>query len=449
MSAQGSGALRRQQTGRCLSQEEEAQVLQRNLEEQWDKADINRDGYMDRCELRVLLTMEVQSQRVSPSVEVCDELMARMAGSGATHVTKPEFLKYLTDLKDQVAHDPRDLDETRSSSGRWSVQSMLMRNSKDMGSTSFAESEESEETSCSESSAEETFHETPAAKGRLKRKLHRDTPGHFKQLRIIMCRTLIQWWRQNRTRSIYFVAMGAGAIVLAVQDAVTQVPKWDAQNYVNTHTCVGLLTAIFCLNVFGQDQPVFWRERNRGLNVLSFFIGRTYINAIDLVMQTYLFTALYFLLGGFKVHFFLFWFPFLLVAFAASGWGYLVSTLLPPQHGPFVVSLITFVICGLLGNPQSLAKFLDSSMGPFVSLISITRWSIPMSFDMQIEHTNPEPHGQQESMLLPFYKSTLQGRGFAGMGDWWSGVCALTAMGLVLRLLALLGLMFGNRSKQV
>jgi len=304
-----------------------------------------------------------------------------------------------------------------------------------------------DESEDSQSSDEQDDHQTAAS--RLRRKLHRETPGYFQQLRIIMFTRLIQWWRQNKIRSIYFAAMGAGALVLAMQDWITEAPLWDAQNYVNCHTCVGLLTAIFCLNVFGQDQPIFWRMRNRGLNVFSYFIARTYLNAIDLIMQTYLFTALYFLLRNEQVPFFMFWVPFWLVAFAASGWGYLVSTLLPPQHGPFVVSLISFVICGLLGNPQSLAKFMDSALGPIVSLISITRWSIPMSFDLQMADTTPVPHGTQESMLLPFYNSTLHGKGFAGMDDWWSGVCALLMMGFVLRFLAYLGLMFGNRSHQV
>mmetsp|Transcript_13512 Transcript_13512/g.23685 ORF Transcript_13512/g.23685 Transcript_13512/m.23685 type:complete len:86 (+) Transcript_13512:1-258(+) len=83
---------------------------------------------------------------------------------------------------------------------------------------------------------------------------------------------------------IFFIAMALGAVILAGQDILCEKPRWDAMALVNTHTCVGLLTTIFCLNVFGENQPMFWRERNRGMSVFSFFQSKTSLNLVDLWM---------------------------------------------------------------------------------------------------------------------------------------------------------------------
>merc|ERR1711976_981052 len=86
--------------------------------------------------------------------------------------------------------------------------------------------------------------------------------------------------------------------------------------------------------------------------------------------------------------------PFGFTAYAASGWGYLVSTLVPPRHGPFIVSLVVFIICGLLGNPSTLSNFLvGGAMEVFVSAISITRWSVQMSFSEAVHTLHPHPAG--------------------------------------------------------
>lgn len=436
-----SGQKKIHRMGSCgrdvITEHEEKAMVAGTLEEQWNRYDTNDDGFLDITEIHVLLTA---CSKLEPSDRVCLELVERMAGQGSESVTKPQFVQYLVNQSDSVAHDARDQSPQRSTNEDkgWSVQT-LMRGLTPMN----------EESDSSEESSSDEDNEAPLRRNEVK-KLHRETPGYSGQFRIVAFRTLIQWWRQNTKRAIYFAAMGAGAVVLAVQDNITEQPKWEALSYVNTHTCVGLLTAIFCLNIFGTNQPVFWRERNRGLNVVAFFQGRILLNSIDLFMLTYEFCAIYYIIRNVDVPFFQFWYPFLLVAFASSGWGYFVSTVLPPQHGPFVVSLISFVVCGLLGNPSTLAKFLDNKvLGFMVSVISITRWSIPMGFVMQVDTLPPTPKPGQEQMMFMMYNDTLRGEGFGGMDEQWSGTVALLLYAGVLRFAALLGLMFKNRDKQV
>merc|ERR1712184_195884 len=129
------------------------------------------------------------------------------------------------------------------------------------------------------------------------------------------------------------------------------------------------------------DRPVFWREAASGMSVKAFFLSRTWVNGVDLLLLTSMFTAIYYVVRQPGVPFATYLFPFLLVTFVASGYGYLISTILPPQHGPFVASLVIFVVCGLMGSPMNLRQFLDGgALETVTSMLSVTRWSVAMSF---------------------------------------------------------------------
>merc|ERR1712203_1150437 len=143
---------------------------------------------------------------------------------------------------------------------------------------------------------------------------------------------------------------------------VIVVPRWSSMAFLNVHTCLSLLLAIFCLQVFAGDRAVFWRESASGVSVPAYFFARLHINTVDILLLTLVFSAVYFVVREPLVPFTRFLVPFLLNAFAASGWGYFVSTIVPPKHGPFIVSLVIFVVCGLLGNPSSLQQFLSGGM---------------------------------------------------------------------------------------
>jgi len=266
----------------------------------------------------------------------------------------------------------------------------------------------------------------------------------------LMLRRLVQWWRMNRQRSIFLAALVSGGVVLAVIDRfiVSGTPRWDAMSFLNLHSCLALMLAIFCLQVFGNDQPVFWRESSSGMNVFAYFQSRLLVNSMDVIIQTCLFTAVYYLIRQPGVTFWKFLLPFGFTAYAASGWGYLVSTLVPPRHGPFIVSLIVFIICGLLGNPSSLSNFLvGGAMEVCVSAISITRWSLQMSFAEAVQDLHPHPTGVSAYMydmeMDVFFKRDW------GLGTWRTAAAALTIMGTLLRIGSFLGLRFTNRDKQV
>jgi ABC-type multidrug transport system ATPase subunit len=408
---------------RAPGEQDDLIILAQKLEEEWDRIDTNRDGVVDEGELKNLLA---QCSRMKPDEKVVREIFMRMAGSEAKVVTRTEFVDYLSSLRGDVAKDRLLIDERtpHSTKTRGFVRSILantddVESARGHGSTGVAE-------------------------------LQRTVPGHAAQLHILIRRRLIQWWRKNRQRSVFLAALSVGAVVLAVMDRfILMTPRWDPASFVNTQTALALLISIFCLQVFGSDRTVFWRESASGISVQAFFAARVWVNTFDLMLLTCVFTSLYYVVRQPYVPFATYLFPFLLVAYAASGWGYLLSTTLPPQHGPFVTSLVIFVVCGLMGTPMNLQQFLNGGvLEAATSILSMTRWSVAMSFTFVSDCTQPKPTAAQDQYLFEL-ATTVYGRGAWGVGMWWTATVALLLMGTVLRMLALAGLVFTNRDKRV
>mmetsp|Transcript_93850 Transcript_93850/g.303727 ORF Transcript_93850/g.303727 Transcript_93850/m.303727 type:complete len:824 (+) Transcript_93850:61-2532(+) len=422
---------------RMLSPEDDKMVLAQKLEEEWNSVDFNNDGVMDADELRQLLS---HCASMRPDEKVVCEIMARMAGDGAKEVTKRQFLDYLCSLSGDVANDEmlRQLDKTGVTGPH--LRGICLKVIE--GDNDSAES--SEETSSAAYSAS-------LARSSTLQELAVQKPGFLRQLMILSLRRLVQWWRMNRQRAIFFAALGMGGVVLAVLDGfIVKSQRWDAMTYLNLHTCLALLLSIFCLNVFGNDQPVFWRESASGINVSAYHLSKVLVNTVDIAVQTFLFTSIYYLIRQPFIPYWEFIIPFLFTAYAASGWGYLVSTVVPPQHGPFIVSLVSFIICGLLGNPATLANFFEIPvMKLCVSLVSITRWSVQMSFVIGNDYLQPEPTDVRDQVMLDVYKQIYMKEGTTEGQDIGHSCIALFGMGLALRFFSYLGLRFMNRSKQV
>eukprot|EP00930_Biecheleria_cincta_P002351 TRINITY_DN10335_c0_g3_i1.p1 TRINITY_DN10335_c0_g3~~TRINITY_DN10335_c0_g3_i1.p1 ORF type:complete len:802 (+),score=117.22 TRINITY_DN10335_c0_g3_i1:327-2408(+) len=406
----GGGIQQGSQAGRTLNEEEDKHVLAAKLGEEWSKIDQNHDGVLDRQELADLLRLCTNSV---PEKQVVNEIFDAMTGGEGEHVTKEQFQSYLTSLRGDVARsDSRFLTITVDSS--------------DSGSDS----------------------DQQLVEGRL---LSRKTPGSFGQFLTLMHRMGIQWWRKNSQRALFIAAIVLAAVVLGVLDhVVIGNPPWDAMTYLNTHTALGLLIGIYCLGVFGRDRAVFWRECSSGLSITGHFFSRVIMNLADLLLMTGMFTTIYYMIETRNVHFGHYLFPYLMVTFVASGWGYLVSTIVPPQHGPFLVSLIMFVVCGLLGNPQSLNSYLTGGiMNLTVNAISVTRWSVMMSFNYYAESVRPQPKGNMQISVYCMEKDAFSKHPEIGSDYMMTGFAFLLAQALVLHFLAYLALRFVNRSKMV
>eukprot|EP00929_Paragymnodinium_shiwhaense_P018647 TRINITY_DN12970_c0_g2_i1.p1 TRINITY_DN12970_c0_g2~~TRINITY_DN12970_c0_g2_i1.p1 ORF type:complete len:840 (-),score=176.78 TRINITY_DN12970_c0_g2_i1:460-2895(-) len=422
------------QFGREMSVKECTLVLERRVDEEWHELH-GHDGLMHVEDLTDIL---VRCSGAMPDDKVVKEICTRMAPAGKTAVTKTNFLHYLYSLEGDVAND-RILEALSPSTGCRTGRS----------TNAIIEEEEEEADIEGEAPVQIEVPVSPKESGG-EDLLQRSTPRVCLQWIILLQRGLIQWWRNSSQRALFFVALTAGSVILAVLDRhILNTPDWSGAAFLNSHTTVALLIALYCLQPFSHDRQIFWRENSSGLSVFAFYQTKILLNSIDLIIMTFTFVAVYFIIRNASVPFFSYIVPFGLVAYAASGWGYFLGALVPPQHGPFIVSLVIFIVCGLLGGSQTLDQLLmNGPMEAIVSTLSITRWSCAMSFNYMIETNEPKPEGTVQVFTLKLEKDVYT-RGLWDVGYWWTATWILVAMGTTLRVLGFFCLCVTNRDKRV
>jgi ABC-type multidrug transport system ATPase subunit len=440
---------------RQMDDADDRQMLAHHLDHEWENVDTNRDGVLDFDEMKLLMAT---CARQVPSDEVVSEIMQRMSKTPDS-VTKQEFIEFLMCLRRSVAEDMaavtseqsrtfRDARAGRRNFAAMALQSIAASRGATASGSLMTDSDEdsgSDDESDSDEHGELNHNNSPSKA----RELRRRTPGFSAQLRPLFERSLVLFTRKDDLRLGFLAALSLGAIVLAVNDRyICEVPRWEANAYLNTHTALSLLTSIFCLATYGADQPVFLRDRASGQNVFAYWLSRQIVDIFDLVLQTVTFCSLYFVIYQPRIGFGWYFCPFWLVAWAASGWGYVISTMVPPEHGAFITALLIFVVCGLFGNPANLNQFFESQvMEVVVSCVSITRWSVGMSF-LYANEAHPE------AITEPIAQGTFElemrafSGGWGGEDDYWmTSVFALFMFGCVLRFLSLMMLLFLPRNR--
>jgi len=443
-----------------MAGEIEYSILRDALEQEWDKIDINRDGTLQADEMQELLA---ECSTKIPDPEVVRDLMNRMAGADAVEVTKQQFLQYLCSLGQQIAHDMEldDLEAQASMPTRTSVHAMvagaaarLSRKVRSRGRSRDQEHTESDSESSFDSESERSENDDPRARATMtvKSRTVRNLPGFGGQVVALIIRRMVQLWRMTKQRVIFIIALIFAAVLFgALYRYIAVAPLWDATPLLYLHTALALLLSIFSLHVFGGDRPVFWRERSRGVNVFAFFTARVVMNAFDLLALTFVFTCVYYIVRQPEVPYRAWMAPFVLTAIASSGWGYLISTLVEPKHGPFIVTLVIFVTNALLGDFGNLSIFLTGGTSEWVvSALSITRWTVGMSFCYEYTHLSPtpDPKGLKDMATLHMERDVYFKRDW-GLGFWWTPVIAIALMTSALYSISFICLRFRYLDKQV
>mmetsp|Transcript_74372 Transcript_74372/g.234937 ORF Transcript_74372/g.234937 Transcript_74372/m.234937 type:complete len:499 (-) Transcript_74372:86-1582(-) len=403
---------------RAWTMQDDRASLGRALEEEWNLIDVDENGVLDESELLKLLA---RCEGSKPNEEVVQELFASMSGPDNEVVTKEEFLDYLMGLQDTVTRENED--------------------------------DSSEESDSDASDESEAMFRLKVARAKPKEHMYPVRKSFPEQFCILFNRRLIQWWRNNAERMIFLGAVMVAAVVLGIMDRVIcKEPRWAAAPYLNLHTALALLTSVFCLRTFGSDRPLFWRESASGLSVMAFFLARVLVNFVDLMLQCFLLAAVYYFIRQSTLDFGDFFVPFVLVTFASSGVGYLLSVTLPPQHGPFVAALISFVSCGLLGHPLRVKQMLDGNyLEMTMDFTSITRWTVAMAFLKDLDFNRPHNLTFKDEAELAELEKTYRDEPMwqDRLGYWDTSILFLVSMGVALYAATFLGLRFLNRGKQM
>jgi len=426
-----SSEFREANPARVETPQEQRSMLARALENEWDTVDRNRNGVMDAQELQGFLRT---CSNAKPTPEVISTLLEEMAGAGETSVSKAQFLEFLVSLGN-VLHSHSCGEDPSQEAGPVEAKIVAF----------LAPVLHSVQAGLDATGSFVNLQSQHDIAGSLSRQ----TPGFFQQYGALALRRLIQWWRMNPLRAVFMSALCVGGAGLACLDKfVNEHPAWECFPSMMSHVALALLLAIFSLQVFGVNRPMFWRESASGVNRLAYFQSRTDVNTIDLVLMSLIFAGSYFVVRQPALSFGAFFLPYLLNAYTASGWGYFISTAVPPKNQPFLVSLITIVF-GLIGHPSQLKQFLDGGAGEgFISSLSITRWSMQMSFHYAYTTLEPMPCKNMYKSFLGEAKTVFFKRDL-GMDPWWAGFVALSIIGTILRVASFLCLRFLNRDKQV
>jgi len=137
------------------------------------------------------------------------------------------------------------------------------------------------------------------------------------------------------------------------------------------------LTAVASsLRVFGSERIVFWREASTGTYTLAYYLGKDLAQIPFIVIAPLIFETLFYSLTVPRAQFLVLYQIFLVVQFAASGLGYLVSNLVKPS-----VSQLAGVVCILVtmmfsGTRPTLAELKNMPI-PFryIANLSYLRWA--------------------------------------------------------------------------
>lgn len=145
---------------------------------------------------------------------------------------------------------------------------------------------------------------------------------------------------------------------------------------------VGLLVGVKCSFCF-EDKLIFWRERNRGMDVRSYLTANVIIDFIFAVIpMTNVFVTVYYFIYWFWAHpdplvkYRDYWVSSGLLICAASGWGYLFSALLPSRLASAGAVIIIFLVMAF-GSPPVLSNFVGTD-NPYDELVvfgTVARWS--------------------------------------------------------------------------
>ena len=190
------------------------------------------------------------------------------------------------------------------------------------------------------------------------------------------------------------------------------------QGFLNLVMIFGILATISALSTFGSQKLIFWRESSYGISITSVWLARNVVDIVFLAIQSLVWSSVLFglITPSFTSYaFFSFWFA---QAFANSGIGYVLSTVIPSQNLTLYSAMITacggMFLCGVQENMEYLPnrmKIVDGSANIghylFDSIMSATysKWMLEALCVTQVSHIS-------KGKAMTFSVQILNGVGF-------------------------------------
>jgi len=412
---------------RQTDESENYMIAEAALREEWFKVDLDGSGYLDKAELMVLLE---RCGVTRPDENGVDELFHRISSREGPNDTERilfhDLLVYVVSTTRTIA-----LDSAASASR------LLKKPSE---------------------TADDALLPASATGGARSAAIRQ--PGVLKQFLVLLARRFVQFFRENRQRSIDLALVASFAVILGKlhQGQNTDNLKF-AGSLLLLHMSLSLMVCTSVLKVFGEGQVVFWRESGGGLNILAYMLAKVCGNMFDLLMQCMLFTIVYYFVKKPEQYFLSYFVPNMFVTLLAASWGYFLSSILPPQNATIAAVALMLVLCGVLGTTGEIPNRLTGGVMEIVVSVSITRWSVAMTLadEMGLSHEHAEcahPYGDAladaygNAAIVPLPPDGIEWMTNIGR-VWHNSMIVMSLWSVLLLCGTYLGLRFLNRDKQV
>jgi ABC-type multidrug transport system ATPase subunit len=270
---------------------------------------------------------------------------------------------------------------------------------------------------------------------------YRTPPSNIYQFFVCTWRTMRQIFALNKWSSFVsdcLMLLAIGAVLgwmFGAGNWKDEANKLSLRNFIAS-LALALTTCLRGLGTFGNERPVFWRERNSGLSSFSYFLGKNVADMIWVVVFPACFLILFSSVAQPRGDFWDYYVTFFWVAWAATGQGYLVSVICSPESAKFN-GLLSVLLCVMFSGVEPPLSFFSGFSRKILSL-SFARWSVESL--MIIEFKNyPEIYRSQTDKIM--------GRGDWDMGNNQKCLEALFWLGVVFRAGSFFSLKLGNRAK--
>lgn len=450
--------LRQRGGARSWTMEDDDVVIRQALHEEWRKFNFNELGVDELAQVFQMCAGTM------PSKGVVDELFLRMGGVPGGRITERQFQDFLLGLRGSVASDAAvntDIPVAERSGRNWTLPALSSRSGLGASSRDITELDDTLQStrakkglqskdnpnngSMTSSSSSMGSDSETEGEGSWPWRRHSKHPGFCTQYVILLHRCLISWLRQNRQRAIAVCLIVFSAVVFGriSHGKVSINSPALCPTLTGTHLALAVPLGISCLQTFGADRPVFWRENSRGVSVFAFWLSRVTVAVFDVFVLAIVFASTWYLVVDPAAHFRTFWTPFVLLSFTAMSWGFLISTIVPPHSSTLALAVALLAMCGGLSDSVSLANHPTRSVVDSAK-VSVFSWSVGMTLlDMVHENDGQMPFFQKN--FASAYELVLENP----LGYHCGPIMVIGVMCLVVMFLSYIGLVFSGRSHQV
>lgn len=136
--------------------------------------------------------------------------------------------------------------------------------------------------------------------------------------------------------------------------------------------------------IFGVDKEIYERHVERGGNKLAYFLAKLTSHFPSTIILPSIYMVIWYLFATPRQNFFVWYGIFILIYYCFSGFGYMMTTLLPREHGVFFAfgfSLLSGIISGF---EPSLAVLNNSWITQAIVVFSPARWALELMYVSEV-----------------------------------------------------------------